>query len=91
MQLKTFEHAQIKDGKRTKYFDRYFWIEPLKNDQRIGLVYSPRRDIQSFDLTHNGQSLTTVMTVTGPTYEDEIITLIPDIPLFFHNYFLRPD
>ena len=91
MQLKTFEHAKIINGQRTKYFDRYFWFEPLKNEQRVGLVYSPRRDIQTFDLTHNGQSLTTVMTVQGPTYNDEIITLIPDIPLFFHNYFLRPD
>ena len=101
MQLKTFEHARIKvidydqdDNaitERTKYFDRFFWIEPLKNNQRVGLTYSPRRDIQSFDLTHNGQSLTTMLNVQGPTYNDEIITLIPDIPLFFHNYFLRPE
>ena len=91
MQLKVCEHSKNIEGQRTKYFDRYFWIEPIKNDQRVGLVYSPRRDIQSFDLTHNGQSLTTSLIVTGPTYNDEIITLIPDIPLFFHNYFLRPD
>lgn len=101
MQLKTFEHAQNKiidydeEDKpiieRTKYFDRFFWLEPLKNNQRVGLTYSPRRDIQSFDLTHGGQSLTTMLNVQGPTYNDEIITLIPDIPLFFHNYFLRPE
>lgn len=92
MQLKVCEHARItEESIRTREFDRYFWIEPLKNDQRIGLTYSPRRDIQSFDLAHAGQSLSTVMTVSGPTYNDEIITLIPDIPLFFRNYFLRPE
>ena len=91
MQVRVFEHAQIIDGQRTKYFDRYFWLEPIKNERRTGLVYSPRRDIQSFDLSHNGTSLTTVLNVNGPTYDDEIITLLPDIPLFFNNYFIRPD
>lgn len=92
MQLHTCEHARLDaNHERTKYFDRYFWIEPLKNDQRVGLEYSPKNSIQNFDLSHKGDSLTTVLNVTGPTYNDEIITLIPNIPSFFHNYFLRPE
>ena len=87
MQLATFEHAKIIDGQRTKYFDKFFWFEPKKNDKRIGLKYSPTRNIKSFDLTHQGQSLTTVLNVDGPTYNDELITLLPAVPSFFHQYF----
>ena len=95
MQLVTFEHSKaVKNGakvEKTKYFDRFFWIEPLNNDQRVGLTYSPKRDIQAFDLAHGGQSLTTMLNVQGPTYNDEIITLIPDVPLFFQDFFLRKE
>lgn len=93
MQLNTFEHARMSFNSatnivnRTKYFDKYFWFEPKKNTNRVGLKYSPTRNIQSLAVTHQGQSLTTVLNVDGPTYNDELITLIPTIPPFFHEYF----
>ena len=95
MQIATFEHAQLQRQNnqivRTNYFDRYFWFEPMKNDQRIGLTYSPTHNIKNFDLTHQGQSLTTVLNVNGPTYDNEIVTLLPDVPEFFLTYFNSSD
>lgn len=65
---------------------RYFWFEPQKNDDRIGLIYSPNKNIQAFGLTHKGDSLTTILNVNGPEYDDELITLIPSIPSFWGTY-----
>lgn len=66
----------------------YFWFEPKKNDLRdSGLIYSPNTSIQSFGLTHSSKSLTSILDVQGPTYNDELITLIPDITPFFFRYF----
>lgn len=78
LQIKTFEHI---DGLK------YFWFEPKKNSNRIGgLVYSPYNSIQSFGLSHKGDSLTTIMNVEGPTYDDELITLIPELTPHFANF-----
>ena len=66
---------------------RYFWFEPKKNTNRIGgLVYSPYNSIQSFGLSHKGDSLTTILNVEGPTYDDELITLIPELTPHFSNF-----
>lgn len=81
MQLVVFEHIN-QDG----LVLRYFWFEPKKNDKRVNLTYSPNKDIQSFGLSHKGESLTTILNVNGPTYDDELITLIPSIPSFWASY-----
>lgn len=81
MQVVVFEHLN-EDFSLT----RYFWFEPQKNDDRIGLIYSPNKNIQAFGLTHKGDSLTTILNVNGPEYDDELITLIPSIPSFWGTY-----
>lgn len=86
MHVRVYEHLKItKDGNQLV---GYFWFEPKKNDLRdSGLVYSPNTSIQSFGLTHSSKSLTSILNVQGPTYNDELITLIPDITPFFFRYF----
>lgn len=86
--LKTFEHFQYSEsGTETNILIRYFWFEPAKNNIVSGLKYSPFDSIQQFSLTHTGTALTTVLNVSGPTYEDELITLLPDISPFFLQLF----
>ena len=87
LQLKTFEHARYQGSNRQNIFDCYFWFEPQKNDKRLGLTYSPRDSIQSFGLTHAGDSLTTVLNVEGPEYDEELITLLPTPPGIFLDLF----
>lgn len=66
---------------------KYFWFAPEKNDlNSTGISYSPNSDIQSFTLTHAGDSLTTVLNVNGPTVNDKVISMIPEIPNFFFQY-----
>ena len=86
MHVRVYEH--LKDTKDGNQLVGYFWFEPKKNDLRdSGLVYSPNTSIQSFGLTHSSKSLTSILNVQGPTYNDELITLIPDITPFFFRYF----
>lgn len=82
---------QVCEYKKGKNIGRYFWLEPKKNDQRLGLTYSPNSSIQSFSLSHDGKALTTVLNVEGITVEDKLITLIPEIPSFFINYFANDE
>ena len=86
MHVRVYEHFKTTtDGNQ---LIGYFWFEPKKNDLRdSGLVYSPNTSIQSFGLTHSSKSLTSILNVQGPTYNDELITLIPDITPFFFRYF----
>ena len=86
MQVRVYEHLKAtKDGDQLV---GYFWFEPKKNDLRdSGLVYSPSTSIQSFGLTHSSKSLTSILNVQGPTYNDELVTLIPDVTPFFFRYF----
>lgn len=85
--LKTFEHFQYNNGIESNILIRYFWFEPAKNNIVSGLQYSPFDSVQQFSLTHDGAALTTVLNVSGPTYEDELITLLPDISPFFLQLF----
>ena len=87
LQIKTLEHSIYKKNKRTNRFITYFWFEPQKNDKRLGLTYTPEDSIQSFTLTHAGDSLTTVLNVEGPEYNEEIISLIPNVPNIFLDLF----
>lgn len=86
MHVRVYEHLKTtKDGNQ---LIGYFWFEPKKNDLRdSGLVYSPNTSIQSFGLTHSSKSLTSILNVQGPTYNDKLVTLIPDITPFFFRYF----
>lgn len=69
------------------YIDSYFWLEPEKHEQVSGLKYSPYSSIQSFTFSHAGESLSTVLNVESNTFDDELITLLPDVPEFFIEYF----
>lgn len=80
-----------------EYFDendkivRYFWFEPSKKNEISGLTYSPYSDIETFSLTHNGASLTTVLNVQSHEIADELISILPSAPLFFKDYFKSED
>lgn len=70
---------------------KYFWVEPKKNEERPCLTYSPFSNIQNFSLSHNGSSLSTVLNVNSNTYADELVSLLPEMPNFFYDYFQSTD
>lgn len=72
---------------RSTKFERFFWFEPAKNEELSGLKYSPYTSISSFGLNYTGDSLTTVLNVESTQLGDELITLIPEVPLFFRTLF----
>lgn len=69
------------------YIDSYFWLEPEKHEQVSGLKYSPYSSIQNFTFSHAGESLSTVLNVESNTFDDELVTLLPDVQEFFIEYF----
>ena len=68
-------------------YARYFFFGPTKNPEISGLTYSPLREIQNFNLSFAGNSLTTVLNVSSTTWNDEEISLLPKIPPFFNTLF----
>lgn len=76
---------------RTNQFNRYFWYEPQKNEYPSNIRYSPKINIQSFDFAHSGSSLTTILNVDSVTKNDELISILPNIPPFFSNLFASMD
>lgn len=89
-QVNTFEHRfAILDelGNGYTYFRKNYWLEPTKNSLPSGLTYSPLQNIQSFNVSQTGNSLTTVLNVNSHTFNDEEITLFPSLPGIFLNYF----
>ena len=84
LNVKTYEHAS---DNYNNYFVTYYWVEPIKKEEESGLYYSPNTNVQNFSLKHSGASLTTVLNVTGPTYDDEVITLLPELTPFFLQAF----
>lgn len=68
----------------------YFWLEPKQNTERAGLLYSPYSDVKTFELSHKGDSLTTVLNVTGTQVAEEQVTLFPTLPMFFARLFNDP-
>lgn len=81
--LHVYEHFNEIDG----ILIQQFWFEPSKNPEVSGLSYSPYANLQSLSLTHNGDSLTSVLNVYGGTFGDERITLLPTIPMLFKKVF----
>ena len=89
-----YREQNIRDttGRRTNLFKRYFWLEPKHNEKTANLKYSPRVNIQSFDFSHNGAALTTILNVDSTELNDgELITLLPEVPPFFSSLFLSND
>lgn len=84
------QNVKKEDGSRSNAFVRYFWFEPKKNEHTANLKYSPKTNIQSFNFTQNGAALTTILNVESNSFEDELITLIPEIPPFFSTVFSSP-
>ena len=83
-----FKENNIRENnQRTIKFERFFWFEPAKNEELSGLKYSPYTSISSFGLNYTGDSLTTVLNVESTQLGDELITLIPEVPLFFRTLF----
>lgn len=82
MMLNFKEHSN-----NSSSFSRYFWFEPTKNESVSNLEYSPYSSTQSFGFSQAGDSLTTVLNVESNTIDEEIISLIPNIPLFFTMLF----
>ena len=76
---------------RTTEFNTYFWFEPQKNTDVTGLRYSPYNSIQDFGFSHRGESITTIMNVEANEVNEELVSLIPDVPLFFTEYIKNND
>lgn len=66
---------------------KFFWYEPERNERNNGLMYSPYTDIQSFSFEHRGESLTSILNVTGANNNDQLITLFPAVTPFFNLLF----
>lgn len=81
MMIVTNEHINNNQLSRT------FHLEPKKSEELSGIIYSPLTSIQNFELSHGGESLVTVLNVEGPTFNDEMVTLLPNIPQKFLTYF----
>lgn len=87
LMLHTYEQ---KRPKQHNYY-HYFWYEPKQNQDVSGLKYSPKSQISSFDLSFAGDSLTTVLNVNSHDVGEDLITLIPQTPALFTNYFMTND
>ena len=86
LMIHTYEGRNV-DG--TYY--QFFWYEPKQNQDVTGLKYSPKTQISKFSLDFAGDSLTTVLNVNSHQVGDELITLIPQTPAIFTNYFMTKD
>ena len=85
--LMVFEDFTRIQGQNQGFFTRYFWFEPNKKDNYSGLKYSPYSNISNFNLDLQGDSLTTVLNVASHEVGEEMISLIPNVPPIFLNYF----
>ena len=79
------------NGLVIKVNDQYqiYYFIPQKNPKFSGLYYSPQVDVKSLDISQDAASLTTLLNVTGPTFDDSEVTLIPTITNFFYDLFSR--
>ena len=81
------------NGLVIKVNDQYqiYYFIPQKNPEFSGLYYSPQVDVKSLDISQDAASLTTLLNVTGPTFDDSEVTLIPTITNFFYDLFSRDE
>ena len=90
MQIETYEQVFEDTKTHLTYISRYFWFKPLKDNINgiSGYIYNPRKDIQDFNLSFNGENLTSILNVEGKTNSnDELISLLPELTPFFANVF----
>lgn len=90
LQINTFEW-QRQFTNYVSEFDRMFWFEPKKNPEISGLTYSPNTDVQSFSLSFNGDSLTTVLNVESKEVGDDLVSILPATPGFFLDIFSQQE
>jgi hypothetical protein len=83
LQLKVYERFNFE----TDTLEKYYWFESSKALRPTGLKYSPYSDLQSFQLSHDGSSFSTVLNIQSNTIGDELITVIPSVPSFFRQWF----
>ena len=83
LQLKIYERFDF----NTETLVKYYWFESSKSLRPTGLKYSPYSDLQSFQLSHDGSSFSSVLNIQSNTIGDEIITVIPSVPNFFRQWF----
>jgi hypothetical protein len=57
----------------------------MKSLKPTGLKYSPKLNLQSFGLEHNGSALSSILNVQSNTVGEELVTLIPSVPGFFND------
>lgn len=81
------------NGLVIKVNDQYqiYYFIPQKNPEFSGLYYSPQVDVKSLDISQDAASLTTLLNITGPTFDDSEVTLIPTITNFFYDLFSRDE
>lgn len=81
------------NGLVIKVNDKYqiYYFIPQKNPEFSGLYYSPQVDVKSLDISQDAASLTTLLNVTGPIFDDSEVTLIPTITNFFYDLFSRDE
>ena len=70
---------------------RYFYLAPTKNTNFSGLKYTPDKDIESYNISLKGTSLTSILNIKTHTINDEEIGLLPAPSGFFMNLFSSSD
>ena len=70
---------------------RYFYLAPTKNTNFSGLKYTPNKDIENYNISLKGSSLTSVLNVKTHTINDEEIGLLSAPSGFFMNLFSSSD
>ena len=91
LMINTRESCIKEENTRTTRFKKYFWFEPEKHEDPSNLMYSPNSSIESFSFDHSGNSLTTVLNVESNEINDEIVSLLPEVPPFFNSLFMSED
>lgn len=73
------------------YETETFWFSEEKKSSNSGLCYSPKNQLQDLSFSLNGDSLNSVINIEGPTIGENIITLLPEVPLFWQQFFLSEE
>lgn len=84
LMLVVYYDVQSIDGQCN--INTYFWLAPTKNTDTSGLTYTPKTNIQDFNFSFSGDSLTTVMNIDAVNAtSEETITALPKLSPFFTN------
>ena len=86
LSIKTAERnikTEDDDLTRTIFYKMFLWLEPRYSTSTTNIKYSPKTDLQTLSLSQNGESISTIMNVESTVFQDEVVSLIPDVPDFF--------